>query len=281
MTGWRDAARRLAPPFVKCLYRNARLASRSVYRSLRRVATCSVRGVEIRIAISSELEQWRAETYATKEPETLEWIQQHLGDGDAFFDVGANVGLYSLFAAKINPRATIYAFEPAYMNYARLCNNIELNALSNIVPCNFPLSDTVGFGLFHLQDTQAGSALHFLGETLNAGAGAHAFRQGALSTTLDALVQGCGLPPPALLKIDVDGIEERILKGAEATLQSGSVRTILVELDPRAEMANGESTTEHLPRLGYVLWARSQWLSEVNGMRTQNFIFGRSGARIP
>jgi hypothetical protein len=82
---------------------------------------------------------WRAESFSTKEPETLEWIEQYGGDG-AFFDVGANVGLYSLYYAQLHSDQ-VYAFEPSVFNLGILAKNIHVNSMSNqvnIVP--IPLS---------------------------------------------------------------------------------------------------------------------------------------------
>ncbi len=108
-----DYIKNVTPGFMKALYRRSRHAVRTALRSFTKVLTVDVRGVMIRVGVSSELEQYRAETYSTKEPETLDWLEQNLKAKDTFFDVGANIGLYSLYAAKINPKCGIYAFEPA------------------------------------------------------------------------------------------------------------------------------------------------------------------------
>jgi len=99
--------------------------------------TCQVRGLAILLDVESEIEVFRAETYASKEPETLEWIERFFRSEDVIYDIGANVGLYSLFAAKhLNSRCKVYAFEPEALNYAKLNINIYINGLSGtIVPC--------------------------------------------------------------------------------------------------------------------------------------------------
>jgi hypothetical protein len=88
------------------------LAFRAVRRVIFPVAHCKVDELSIAIRISTPNEHYRADTYATKEPETIEWLRENLRDGDSFYDVGANIGLYSLYAAKLQPRCRVFAFEP-------------------------------------------------------------------------------------------------------------------------------------------------------------------------
>ena len=60
-----------------------------------------------------------------KEPETVRWIEEYVREGDVIFDIGANVGAYSLVTSKVaNGKARVYAFEPSFLNFAQLCRNI-------------------------------------------------------------------------------------------------------------------------------------------------------------
>jgi len=74
--------------------------------------------------ITNEIELWRAYTILTKEPETIEWIN-NFEKKDILFDIGANVGIYSLYASKKKIRTV--AFEPAFHNFKKLKKNIKLN----------------------------------------------------------------------------------------------------------------------------------------------------------
>ncbi len=233
--------------------------------------------MKIKLGVSSELEHFRAVTYASKEPETLDWLEQNLTDHDVLFDVGANIGLYSLYAAKINSHCKIYAFEPESQNYARLCQNIVLNGVANILPCNFALSDRQTFGLFYVRDMQPGSALHSFGQLsqFRPPSERAILTQGALSATLDSLVGSASVPQPTLLKIDVDGIEERILDGAHTVLKSVQLRSILLEENASEDSAGG-GIRNHLSGFGYTLLKKSAWVSEIGGMKSQNHIYQRS-----
>jgi len=264
------------PVSLKRIYWRARLRARKAKRVFTPVTTCNVRRFAIKIGVSSEVEHYRADSYSAKEPETLDWLEQNLQDHDVFMDVGANIGLYSIYAAKLRPRCQIYAFEPESQNYSRLCLNLYLNRTANVIPCNFPLSDRQTFDLFYVGALAPGSALHSLSHPSKYGEGNEAslLRQGVISTTIDALVDEYGFPTPSLLKIDVDGIEERILNGAEGTLNSGKLRTVLLEVTYNSE-AEVPWAEQKLKPFGYTLIGRSIWIADLNGFRSQNYIFNR------
>nr|MBI3612068.1 FkbM family methyltransferase [Nitrospirota bacterium] len=253
------------------------LLTQASIRSLAfKVVTCRVRGVEVQIEISSPIERYRADTYSTKEPETLDWLEQNLRPNDVFLDVGANIGLYSLFAAKLGRDCTVYAFEPESQNFGRLCRNLALNEATNVIPCNCALSNREAFDFFYVGELQAGAALHSLGRpsALRAGTGAPVLRQGTIAVTLDALVNRYGLPQPNLLKIDVDGGEDDILAGAETVLKSAGLRTILVEVNVR-EGESSPGPERRLLQAGYRVSARGLSAQELNGTLSRNYIFER------
>ena len=105
------------------------------------IKECPVRGVDILLDVDSEdesgdvrnYEMWRAGHYDDKEPDTLDWIDTHFKPGDTVFDIGANIGQYSLYAAKrLNHDIAILAFEPEALNFAKLNRNIVLNGLIDV-----------------------------------------------------------------------------------------------------------------------------------------------------
>lgn len=208
------------------------------------VYTCNVKGCVILLEVESEIERFRASTYDTKEPETLEWIERYFQPGDVMYDIGANIGLYSLFAAKyLRKQCKVYAFEPEALNYAKLSKNIYLNGLSGVVlPCCLAVSDELCFDTFYLnpgglemvknQDLVAGSALHnfgaaqdYTGEPFQP-----IHMQGTVGVPLDYLWQTWDLDFPNHVKIDVDGLEEKIIAGATQTLEDRRLQSVLVEI---------------------------------------------------
>lgn len=266
----------MAPGFALAAYRKSRLAVRSALRSMVKEVTCQVRGVEIRVGVSSETEQERAEAYATAEPETLDWLDANLRDGDVFFDVGANIGMYALYAAAVRPNCRVYAFEPAASNYSRLCANIVSNAFTNIIPCQMPLAEKEAFALFYLGAMENGSALHALGRpSLFRPSAEPALKQGVFSATLDGLVFRHGVPQPALMKIDVDGAEADVLSGGRDVLRSHALRTVLVEITSEAADDGLPAAANGLTSAGLRLATRGSQEWTISNLSCRNYVFTR------
>jgi hypothetical protein len=84
--------------------------------------------LDIFLNIDSHIEYDTRLHSCEKEAETIDWIATFFKEGDIFFDIGANVGAYSLVASKFyNGKIMIYAFEPGFANFVQLCKNILLN----------------------------------------------------------------------------------------------------------------------------------------------------------
>lgn len=176
---------------------------------------------------------FRVETFATKEPETLAWIDKFGGEG-AFYDVGANVGLYSVYYAKRHT-GNVYAFEPSVFNLSLLARNAAANEVGNrIVIVPTPLTANEEISQFRLTSTQMGAALSSFG--LDVGFDGNPIQAileyTTLGVSLDFLVRHALVAePPVLLKIDVDGIEPLILRGASEILDSPSLKSVLIEVN--------------------------------------------------
>jgi FkbM family methyltransferase len=227
-----------------------------------------------RFAAFTPLLLWRAQTLLSKEPETIEWIR-FFGPDDVFYDIGANVGIYSIFAGVRCRR--VFAFEPESQNFAALNRNIQLNSLGAKV-LGFPLaiSNQRKLDTLRLNTSEAGAALHVFGENVDFKGEIFkpAFEQGCLSVTLDELVMSFGLDFPTMIKIDVDGLEERILQGGLKVLGDRRVRGLLVELNE-----TDKETPEMLALLKGAGWQVSKTslpISDQGGRyRMKNYIFSR------
>jgi len=187
-------------------------------------------GGEIRLARASG-----KRTKATeKEPFTVAWIEAELRPGEVLYDVGANAGAYSLIAATAVPEARVVAFEPSFATFALLCENIHLNGLGGrIVPIPVPLGASTALETFRYASTEPGESSHNPSDP-----GLVVFEQTMLVHSLDDLVERFELPAPNHLKLDVDGAELDVLRGAVGVLASQALRTIMVELAP------GDTTVE-------------------------------------
>jgi len=207
------------------------------------IQTCTVRNQTIQLDLDTDQESedgfrnyelWRAGHYDNKEPDTLDWIDTHFKEGDTLYDVGANIGQYSLYAAKcLNGNAKILTFEPEALNFAKLNRNIVLNDLGNTITA-YPLaiSDKTGIDHFYSKAFKTGAALHALGRPVTQGEVNFEpqNRQGIMAVSLDDLTGQYGLPFPTHIKVDVDGIEDRIINGAHNTLRDPRLKTFLIEV---------------------------------------------------
>ena len=176
---------------------------------------------------------WRVDTLFTKEPDTIAWIAE-FAPGAVLVDIGANVGMYTIWAART--RGTkVFAFEPESQNYALLNRNIVRNGVGNLVVAYCAsLSDTTGFGSLSLSQFMLGGSSHQFADSEEVPRRG-AFVQGSYSSTLDALIEEGLIPVPDHVKIDVDGIEHRIVKGASKTFADRRVKSVLIEVDSGME----------------------------------------------
>lgn len=193
-------------------------------------------GVKMRFFTPSTMALLRVQTIYEKEPWTLEWIAGFEED-DVFLDCGANVGMYSIWAAATR-RAHVYAFEPESQNYAILNRNIRLNGVGDRVTAYCAgLSDRSGLSTLHMTELDPGGSCSAMGEPLDYKQEPMkvAYRQGCVSATLDELVSAGAIPAPDHIKIDVDGIEPKVIAGARNTLADPTVKSLLIETNQNLE----------------------------------------------
>lgn len=170
---------------------------------------------------------WRVDTLDTKEPDTLAWLAT-MKPGEVLYDVGANMGQYALIAAARG--LTVHAFEPESQNFALLMRNIYLNDMGDRVTAwPLSLSDEAMLGTFHVQSLQAGGSCSSFGEAVNfhLQPKKYAIHQGSFGLRMDAFSVQFG--DPDHVKIDVDGLEHKVVEGMGYLLRN--VKSVLVELN--------------------------------------------------
>ena len=173
---------------------------------------------------------WRFRSLLSKEPETIAWIDS-LGDECVFWDIGANVGIYSIYAALRGHR--VFAFEPHFANYFQLCANIFANSFeSRVTALCMACAERPGFSHFNLANTAFGSALSSFGNNLDFRGRPYevAFSQGMIGYDLDGVCGVLGVPKPKHMKIDVDGLELAIIRGGKSVLSDPNFSSLSVEL---------------------------------------------------
>ena len=145
-----------------------------------------------------------------------EAMVRHLGRGGVFYDIGANLGFFSLLAAHLSglEEGRVYAFEAAPDNVDAITVNAALNLIPNVRVIGVAVSDHAGRGRLQVVDDQSWSKL--------VGYGDHPFTEQVIDVKLvaiDDLVGSGELPPPTVVKIDVEGAELAVLAGMRETIQ--------------------------------------------------------------
>lgn len=234
--------------------------------------------VQLNFDASNALSELRGHTFSTKEPETLRWIDErkHLGD---LFDIGANVGIYSIYFAKQSKHVAV-AFEPSAFNLPSLVKNINLNGLSKkVIVCSTPLFSKNIISEFNLSDDTPANAHNSFAVDYNAEGLMQSWGLSfkTLGFSMDYLIENRILPNvPGLIKLDVDGIEHLILSGAKKTLSNEKCRTVLVEVNEQFEEQK-ESVERLLRDSGFEMVEASSnayW----SGQSVKNYIWDKLDA---
>lgn len=212
---------------------------------------------EILLNVDSECEFSLRTNSCKKEPDTVNWIETFVKEGEVMYDIGANVGAYSLVAAKFfHGKVKVYAFEPAIFNFSQLCRNIQLNKSQGvIIPLAVALSDETRIGEFNYHNQIPGGSLHTFGKAIDHVGNVFEpeYVQPMISYRIDDLIEQFKVPVPNHIKIDVDGIELSVLKGAETTLMNPSLHSVLVELEQGESERN---ITAYLEGKGFELHSK-------------------------
>ncbi len=169
--------------------------------------------------------------FHSDEPDTLEWID-NFEAGACFWDVGANIGGFSLYAG-LDKELEILAFEPAASSYGIFTKNIEINRMDDRISAYcLAFCEHTQLNVLNMEQTEAGHSMHGFGTELNAFDKPinTRFRQAAIGYSMDDFFKSFGPTPPTYLKIDVDGIEADILRGAREVLGLPSLVSVLIEV---------------------------------------------------
>ena len=230
---------------------------------------------DIYMRVMTDAEEFRLRA-CRKEPFTIDWIHRHVGAGDVLYDIGANVGAYSLVAAKKpGGGARVFSFEPSYATVATLCANVVLNDVAErVTPVPIALSATTGMTVLGLRNLEPGGARHIFGSGANGDAPA-LYEQPVLAFRLDEAVERFHLPVPNHIKLDVDGAELDVLDGASRTLHSPALRSVLVEV----ATALSDGVTRVLEGHGFQLESKIAVKTEAGEYAVWYGVFVRTGGR--
>jgi FkbM family methyltransferase len=163
-------------------------------------------------------------------------VARLLEDDDVFWDIGANVGYFTLVAATaLAQRGQIIAFEPGNNAFSRLTENISLNPYGNIKTYPVAVSNRNGEAVLHVLGDIADSSA-----SLFQVSGGQAGHEVCRTVALDHFLKSENLRPPTLIKLDAEGAELAVLQGAQGLI-SQSTPMFLMEMEEKNLQAAGAS----------------------------------------
>ena len=186
--------------------------------------------------VPNRLTEWRVDTFFTKEPETIEWINNfEKKDGIIFWDIGSNIGLFSIYNALKNKNSSTISFEPSSSNLRVLTRNISINKLENKIKL-FPIALTNKENLFlkmNESEFTEGGAMNSFGGKFDFEGKKFVSKMNytTFGTSISYLIENKILELPDYIKIDVDGTEHFILEGARDYLNHKKIKEVFIEIN--------------------------------------------------
>jgi FkbM family methyltransferase len=180
--------------------------------------------LKLKYKYNNLLEKYRFETLYSKEPETIFWIKQ-ISNKETLIDIGANIGIFSLFAGKNNIKT--YGVEPFKKNFLNFKKNIKLNKLKNVTALNYALSNFNGIAYFyHGGDKRYGSTGGFISKKKISK------RDEVVKViTLDALIKKLKIKNNFHIKIDIDKNLMSLLNGFKNSIRNNKLKSVLIEIE--------------------------------------------------
>lgn len=198
----------------------------------------NIAGVSFTLPCTNWITHFRWYLFKKKEKEVRNYIDNYVKEGDKFFDVGANIGVFSIYAAKRYSNISCYCFEPEYSNLNILKENIVANDITNKVNIyGVAIGNFLGLSRLNLQDLTSGSAAHTESRDpidLTHEGYPVVWAEGIVSVPLDHICQDLNVFPNAL-KIDTDGNEDKVLEGGVKTLRDKRLRSLVIEMPDENE----------------------------------------------
>lgn len=186
----------------------------------------TVAGLSGRFKISHFEEFYRAHKLKS-DASFIDAIKKILRPQDHFWDVGASTGTYSVVLASCIPQGRIFAFEPEPKTFKRLQENFILNQLHQATAVNLALGETPGSAALRTAD-QFGAGIHTLVEASNR---SDLYTSGSAQVMPgDLYLEQNHLPCPAVIKVDVEGFEEKVFLGLRKTLKNPELRAAFCEV---------------------------------------------------
>ncbi len=189
-------------------------------------------GIRYRFVADSLHSYQRAHSLLSKEPDMINWLRKHLRPSDVFLDIGANIGTFSIYAAKhLSAGGHVYACEPHLPTTVQLLQNVVANGLDERVSViSVAASGEDSFVPFRYKRWRQGASGSQLGIDGSPSVDKHVGTELKYGMRVDTMIAQGAIRAPDLIKIDTDGIEVQILSGMTELLRSHKPRSLRVEV---------------------------------------------------
>ena len=180
-------------------------------------------GLQLRVSsLQDNLGLAYVKTGISSEDQEMTVFRRLVAPGMTVFDIGANIGLYTLYAsAKCAPGGQVHAFEPTPQTFAWLVENIEFNGLENVHANQLALSNSPGLSSFWLsEDCDCNSFLPSAGQHID-----------VHTVTLDDYVESERIASVDLIKLDVEGAEPLVIRGGKRLFSSEQAPLLMIEIN--------------------------------------------------
>lgn len=252
-------------PFLRFLHNPDNRKKHSIKRTIH-LKDCGLFDIDT----SSYLE-WTLFFYGQYEPFTQKIIKTFVKKGDVVLDIGANIGIHSCtLAHAVGPNGCVYSFEPHPKIFNKLVTNVSLNKFSWVYPEKIALSDSTGVAQLHgFGDNDGNEGTSSLEERAVGLENVFDVK----TMTLDDFVASRKLQKINALKMDVEGHELHVFKGAVETIRT--FRPLIIFEDSKKEIINsGSQIRKLLEKLSYRLYEiKYDHLTEMNDEGTKNYNF--------
>lgn len=224
---------------------------------------------KVKFFTPSYISRWRASNIYSKEPETIEWIKNFQTNNNkiTFWDIGANVGIFSIFAASYHDKIQIYAHEPNFKNLSLLSKNISINNFQDIIYINqMPLGEnSLKLDTFFEGDDTEGGANSSFKELVNPSTNNYKI----IGTNINFLLNKKIFELPNYIKIDIDGLEDLVLNSADKALNYSELKSILIETD-LSNTSTYNNVHQKLKQFGFKLLSKHLCTNNI-----YNLIYGK------
>lgn len=205
----------------------------SIFLLRKKIHIINYEGKKKKIILKADnyITHFRSTLFFLKEKEVRFFIDKYLDKNQIFFDIGANIGIFSLYSA-IRKNAKVFAFEPEYSNLSLLKENIlNTNLRDNIYPYSLAIGNDNRITNLHIADETPGAAVSSISsdKLVKTNEGFNVvWKEGVMELTMDKICEDLNIVPN-MLKIDTDGNEKNVLLGAHKILKNENLKFIIME----------------------------------------------------